>query len=228
MIQTVPLSDLICEDLYVSSVPSNVRVYLRNKRLPLGAAGGKQTVTIFVHGATFSGVSAFDPPFRGGSWLDFAATHGHDAYAMDVRGYGLSSRPNAGAEGAWGEAPLPHRGSDPQPQCRGRFCFGSNRRGMCKSGWLVVGHGHLRRIRVTEQFEGATACNVRPSVDDGASAGDSIAPVAGCQDVDASARTAIRAYALLVSECYLRRDTSPLVSRIRRNDCGAMHAASRI
>jgi pimeloyl-ACP methyl ester carboxylesterase len=99
------LSDLICEDLYVSSVPSNIRVHLWNKRSRSIAARGKQPVTIFVHGATFSGVSVFDPPLRGGSWLDFAAAHGHDAYAMDVRGYGLSSRPDPGAGGAWGETP---------------------------------------------------------------------------------------------------------------------------
>lgn len=93
MQETVPSSNLICEDLYLPSEPSSVQIHLRRKCLSPALTRGNRAVTIFVHGATFSGVSAFDTPLRGGSWLDFAAAQGHDAYAIDVRGYGLSSRP---------------------------------------------------------------------------------------------------------------------------------------
>jgi pimeloyl-ACP methyl ester carboxylesterase len=106
MIQAVPLSDLICEDLYVPSEPSNVQIHLRHKCLSPGVTRGDHAVTIFVHGATFSGVSAFDAPLRGGSWLDFAAAQGHDAYAIDVRGYGLSSRPPIDVEAGWTDRPF--------------------------------------------------------------------------------------------------------------------------
>jgi pimeloyl-ACP methyl ester carboxylesterase len=103
--EKIPSSNLICEDFYISSEPSNVQIHLRRKCLSPTMTRGNHTVTIFVHGATFSGVSAFDAPFRGGSWLDFAATHGHDAYAIDVRGYGLSSRPPIDVEAGWADRP---------------------------------------------------------------------------------------------------------------------------
>jgi pimeloyl-ACP methyl ester carboxylesterase len=103
--QTVPSSSLICEDFYVPSEPSNVHIHLRRKCLSPGVSRGNGAVTIFVHGATFSGVSAFDAPLRGGSWLDFAATHGHDVYAVDVRGYGRSSRSLVDVEVGWPNGP---------------------------------------------------------------------------------------------------------------------------
>ncbi|WP_167283404.1 alpha/beta hydrolase [Paraburkholderia sp. Cy-641] len=62
-------------------------------------------MVLFVHGATFSGLSAFDTPLIGGSWLEFAAMQGCDAYAIDIRGYGLSSRPERGKGCPWHEKP---------------------------------------------------------------------------------------------------------------------------
>ena len=50
-------------------------------------------IVLFVHGATYPSESAFDIDLPGGSWLDLAAARGFDAYFMDVRGYGRSSRP---------------------------------------------------------------------------------------------------------------------------------------
>lgn len=103
--QTVPSSKLICEDFYLPSEPPNVQIHLRRKCLSPAVRPGNRPVTIFVHGATFSGVSAFDAPLRGGSWLDFAAMRGHDAYAVDIRGYGLSSRPPLDTKGGWTDRP---------------------------------------------------------------------------------------------------------------------------
>ncbi len=97
--------DLICEDIYLQSCPPNVRIHLRRKCLAPGAARDRGSVIVFVHGATFSGVTAFDAALPGGSWLDFAARHGHDAYALNVRGYGLSSRPDAMSGCTWPEKP---------------------------------------------------------------------------------------------------------------------------
>lgn len=44
---------------------------------------------LFVHGATFSG-RLFDIPHEGLNWLQQAADAGFSAYALDIRGYGLS------------------------------------------------------------------------------------------------------------------------------------------
>ncbi|WP_043286728.1 alpha/beta hydrolase [Paraburkholderia oxyphila] len=107
MTKIVPSSNLICEDFYLPSEPSSVQIHLRRKCLSPEASRGNRAVTIFVHGATFSGVSAFDTPLHGGSWLDFAAAHGHDAYAVDIRGYGLSSRPPGDDEATSADRPHP-------------------------------------------------------------------------------------------------------------------------
>jgi pimeloyl-ACP methyl ester carboxylesterase len=48
---------------------------------------------LFVHGATFSG-RLFDIPHPGLNWLQVAADAGFSAYALDIRGYGLS-KPDA-------------------------------------------------------------------------------------------------------------------------------------
>ncbi len=93
MVCSIP--EIICEDIYLPTSPSGVRLHLRRKCLASNAAKGG-SVIIFVHGATFGGVAAFDAALPGGSWLDFAATHGHDAYALDVRGYGLSAPAESG------------------------------------------------------------------------------------------------------------------------------------
>src|SRR5260370_13461087 len=46
-----------------------------------------------MHGATFSSGSLFDAPMGGASFMDQLAIAGFDVYAVDVRGYGASTRP---------------------------------------------------------------------------------------------------------------------------------------
>lgn len=93
----VSAPQIVGEDLYLPPSPSGVRLHLRRKCRASGAAPGGGRVLVFVHGATYHGVAAFDAPLPGGSWLDYAAAHGHDAYALDIRGYGESARPSAEA-----------------------------------------------------------------------------------------------------------------------------------
>lgn len=100
MNRTSTAENLLSEDLYFLSSTPGVRIHLRRKYLPSRSAGDGGSAIIFVHGATFSGVAAFDAPLPGGSWLDFVAAHGHDVYAIDVRGYGMSTRPDIGGAGA--------------------------------------------------------------------------------------------------------------------------------
>ncbi len=71
-----------------------VSIHVRNKRLAGNRAVDDQKVVIFTHGASYAGSVVFDHPmFGGGSWLDYMALHGFDAYVFDIRGYGRSSRP---------------------------------------------------------------------------------------------------------------------------------------
>jgi pimeloyl-ACP methyl ester carboxylesterase len=50
-------------------------------------------VVLFVHGATYPSETVFDIDLPGGSWMDRAARDGYDAYLVDIRGYGRSTRP---------------------------------------------------------------------------------------------------------------------------------------
>lgn len=54
---------------------------------------GKGPPVLFVHGATFSG-RIFDIPHPDLNWLQVIADEGFSAYALDIRGYGLS-KPDA-------------------------------------------------------------------------------------------------------------------------------------
>ena len=59
--------------------------------------GGPQPdrVVLFIHGAGTPSHVAFDVPFQGYSWMEYLANAGFDVFAMDMTGYGRSSRPPA-------------------------------------------------------------------------------------------------------------------------------------
>jgi pimeloyl-ACP methyl ester carboxylesterase len=87
-------SAVATQDFRVPGSAPGVEIHVRNKRLESQTRFEENKVVIFVHGATFPGSVAFDHPmFGGGSWLDYMALHGFDAYLFDVRGYGKSARP---------------------------------------------------------------------------------------------------------------------------------------
>jgi pimeloyl-ACP methyl ester carboxylesterase len=82
---------LIGEDLAVDFAPWG-RISVRNKR-PAGVERfAPDRIVIFQHGATY-GSAAFDLPFGGMSWMDYAAARGFDCYCLDLPGYGRSTRP---------------------------------------------------------------------------------------------------------------------------------------
>lgn len=88
------LPDIATTDHRIAGATPGVELHVRNKRLAGRRAPDPDKVVVFVHGATFPGSVAFDHAmFGGGSWLDYLALHGFDAYLFDVRGYGRSSRP---------------------------------------------------------------------------------------------------------------------------------------
>lgn len=52
-------------------------------------------VILFVHGAGTPGEVAFDVPYQDYSWMAYLAKAGYDVFAMDMSGYGRSTRPLA-------------------------------------------------------------------------------------------------------------------------------------
>lgn len=78
------------EHFVTSSNANWLELYVR-ERLPAASVEAKGTI-LFVHG-TFTPSAAFDCSAPGYSWLSDAAEHGFNAYALDLRGYGRSSKP---------------------------------------------------------------------------------------------------------------------------------------
>lgn len=52
-------------------------------------------MVLFVHGAGTPGAVAFDAPHKDYSWMEYLARAGFDVFAMDMTGYGRSTRPAA-------------------------------------------------------------------------------------------------------------------------------------
>lgn len=105
---TTPVSavrqEVLTVDHYVrvrSSVPAITgqisQIYVRERATPattLRGAPSSGRVVLFVHGAGTPAEVAFDAPYAGYSWMEFLATAGYDVFAMDLTGYGRSTRPN--------------------------------------------------------------------------------------------------------------------------------------
>jgi len=87
--------DVVTEEFFLTARDDDLKLYLRNKH-PADYYSGKSDRTILLlHGALFPGSSTFDLAIDGVSWMDWLAKRGFDVYALDVRGYGKSSRPAA-------------------------------------------------------------------------------------------------------------------------------------
>ena len=82
---------LVTENVYVNSDTPGVMLYVRNKH-PRDLPPANR-VLLYVHGATYPASTAFDLPLDGMSWMDYIAAQGWDVYLVDLRGYGLSTRP---------------------------------------------------------------------------------------------------------------------------------------
>jgi hypothetical protein len=84
---------------HISTAPAiagqPVQLDVRQRVLADGAADlpGAGRVVLFVHGATLPSANSFDLQFKDYSWMAYLAGAGFDVFAMDMTGYGWSTRP---------------------------------------------------------------------------------------------------------------------------------------
>ncbi|MEO5959835.1 MAG: alpha/beta fold hydrolase [Opitutaceae bacterium] len=71
------------------------QLYVRERVAARHAEGGSAGVVLFIHGAGTPAEVAFDTPHPGYSWMAYLADAGFDVFAMDMEGYGRSTRPTA-------------------------------------------------------------------------------------------------------------------------------------
>jgi pimeloyl-ACP methyl ester carboxylesterase len=83
---------LVTEHITIPSDTPGIQLYIRNKR-PKELTVYPDRILLYVHGATYPSETAFDLRLDGMSWMDYIAAHGWDVYLVDLRGYGLSTRP---------------------------------------------------------------------------------------------------------------------------------------
>lgn len=93
---------LLTMDHYVhvkSTAPAmmgqDAEIYVREKVLASTLARGAPVnrIALFVHGAGTPAEVAFDVPYKDYSWMAYLARAGFDVFAMDMTGYGRSTRP---------------------------------------------------------------------------------------------------------------------------------------
>ena len=84
---------LATEDFTIASDTPGIDLHIRNKRSASMKTFCAERTLLMVHGATYSSESLFDVELGGVSFMDYLAGYGYDVYAVDVRGYGGSSRP---------------------------------------------------------------------------------------------------------------------------------------
>ncbi|WP_250981565.1 alpha/beta hydrolase [Rahnella sp. CG8] len=91
-------------DRYIS-LEGDEQLYVREVRLKSGTMTPQPPV-LLIHGARVPGLASFDLPVKGGSLAADLALAGFQVYILDLRGYGLSSRPAAMNAPADQSAPL--------------------------------------------------------------------------------------------------------------------------
>src|SRR5215470_13167918 len=71
---------------------NGIEIYVRNKRPDGIQTFASERIAVLVHGATYPS-NSFDLGLAGKSWMDYLAERGFDVYALDLPGYGRSTRP---------------------------------------------------------------------------------------------------------------------------------------
>src|SRR5687768_15064849 len=92
---TTAAQQIVTEAFMIPAADPAIQLYVRNKRPQGTEKFPAERIVLFVHGATYPADTAFDLDLPGGSWMDNVARKGYDAYLVDIRGYGRSTRPAA-------------------------------------------------------------------------------------------------------------------------------------
>src|SRR5262245_28362501 len=82
------------EEFRVPALDPGIELHLHHTG-PTSGGFANPAVVLFVHGATFPASSTFDVRLSRSSWMESLAIAGAEVYALDIRGYGGSTRPLA-------------------------------------------------------------------------------------------------------------------------------------
>ncbi|SQJ12813.1 Esterase/lipase [Serratia rubidaea] len=86
---------IFSESFLIPSDTHGIELNVIRKCLDKNQTYDESKTLLMVHGATYSSGSLYDTPVAGVSFMDHLAYAGFDVYAVDVRGYGGSTRPQA-------------------------------------------------------------------------------------------------------------------------------------
>ncbi|MDD5558947.1 alpha/beta fold hydrolase [Candidatus Methylomirabilis sp.] len=81
------------EEYLVQGRDQGVKLFVREKRLANLPKITKENVVLFVHGLPSPASVIFDLALPGYSWLEYMAERGFDAFTVDIRGFGRSTKP---------------------------------------------------------------------------------------------------------------------------------------
>jgi pimeloyl-ACP methyl ester carboxylesterase len=97
---------IIMEEMRVPASDPGIEIFVRNKRPADMTLFRPGRTALFVHGATYPASTAFDLKLDGMSWMEYIVTRGYDVYLLDLRGYGLSTRPEEMADRPQANSPI--------------------------------------------------------------------------------------------------------------------------
>jgi pimeloyl-ACP methyl ester carboxylesterase len=97
---------IVMEEFMIPASDAGIEIYARNKYSTGMTTFTPERTLLFVHGSTSPAHTTFDLPLGGLSWMDYIASRGFDAYLLDVRGYGKSSRPKEMSDKPDANAPI--------------------------------------------------------------------------------------------------------------------------
>jgi len=84
---------VVKEEFLVQGRDQGIKLFVREKRLANLPKITRDNVVLFVHGVPSPASVIFDVAVPGYSWMDYVAERGFDAFTLDVRGFGRSTRP---------------------------------------------------------------------------------------------------------------------------------------
>ena len=84
---------IVKEEFLVQGKDQGIKLFVREKRLAHLPKIAKENVVLFIHGLPSPASVIFDLGIPGYSWLEYVAERGFDAFTLDIRGFGRSTRP---------------------------------------------------------------------------------------------------------------------------------------